>query len=244
MLLATLVAMQVALAPAAACIAPPDSPRSSAAVEACDAAPESVSTRAAAPRLDVPIRDNQRRDPPAALPVQAERTGPPPAPSSEWMIAAGAAKSVRLFQSSGNRSYAMQTVSWGRTLTGDLGPGALRGRFAWAAEVMPLFVQMTPERAYGAGVSPIVWRWNFAPRPRWSAFAELAMGGLFTSAAIPAGTNRANFTAHWGGGVRVGAARRRNLVLGYRFQHFSNGNQSRANPGVNSHVLLAGWSRR
>jgi hypothetical protein len=44
--------------------------------------------------------------------------------------------------------------------------------------------------------------------------------------------------------VRIHGSARHALVLGYRFQHISNGNQLRTNPGVNSHVLLAGWSVR
>jgi hypothetical protein len=49
---------------------------------------------------------------------------------------------------------------------------------------------------------------------------------------------------HWGGGVRWHTSSRDSVLLSYRFQHFSNGNQLSSNPGVNSHVLLAGWSRR
>jgi opacity protein-like surface antigen len=51
-------------------------------------------------------------------------------------------------------------------------------------------------------------------------------------------------TAHWGGGVRLRPRGRHALVLAYRFQHFSNGNQLGSNPGVNSHVVLVGWSYR
>lgn len=162
----------------------------------------------------------------------------------EWMAAAGVARSVRLFGSTGDRTYAMQTVSWGRELTPPLGPGVFRGCFAWAAEATPVLAQFSPSHLYGAGVAPIVWRWNFVPHRKWSAFAELSMGGLWTTDPIPEKTQSANFTAHWGGGVRIHASGGHSLVIGYRFQHFSNGNQLRSNPGVNSHVLLAGWSRR
>ncbi len=163
---------------------------------------------------------------------------------SEWMVSAGAASSVALFQSLGHRSYGVQTVSWGRTLTRPHGPGWLRGCFAWAAEATPLLVQFEPSRLYGMGLAPVVWRWNFLPLGRWSLYAELSAGGLWTSAAIPEGTQTANFTAHWGGGVRWHTSPRDSMVVSYRFQHFSNGNQLSTNPGVNSHVLLAGWSRR
>lgn len=178
------------------------------------------------------------------LPQEPPTAPAPPPVSSELVVGAGAAWSVNLFESASDRRYLVQTVSWGRELTRSLGPGMLRGRFVWAAEAMPVFAQLEPSRLYGFGIAPAVWRWNFEPHPRWSAFAELSMGGLWTSAPIPDGNARANFTAHWGGGVRLFASGRHALVFGYRFQHLSNGNALRSNPGVNSHVMLVGMSRR
>jgi opacity protein-like surface antigen len=67
---------------------------------------------------------------------------------------------------------------------------------------------------------------------------------MYTSEPIPEETGRANFTAHWGGGVRLAPRGGHALLLAYRFQHFSNGNQLGSNPGVNSHVFLVGWSHR
>jgi hypothetical protein len=66
---------------------------------------------------------------------------------------------------------------------------------------------------------------------------------MWSSEPIPEGTGRGNFTAHWGGGVRVRPRGAHALVIAYRFQHFSNGNQLGSNPGVNSHVVLVGWSK-
>ena len=175
----------------------------------------------------------------------AAASAPTPAQhSSEWMIAAGASTSVNLFESTAGRNYAVQTIGWARELTPDLAPGILRGRFAWGVEATPLFAQFHPSTIYGVGLAPVIWRWNFAPHTQWSAFAELSMGGLWSSAPIPDGTSRLNFTAHWGGGVRLWARGRNAVLLAYRFQHFSNGNQFGSNPGVNSHVFLAGWSHR
>jgi hypothetical protein len=163
---------------------------------------------------------------------------------SEFTISAGVARSVNLFQSTAGRSYAVETVSWGRELTREWGPGPLRGRFVWAVEVMPIFAQFSPASIYGMGVAPVVWRWNFMPQPRWSAFGELAMGGMWSSEPIPEKTSRGNFTAHWGAGVRVRPRGPHSVVVAYRFQHLSNGNQLGSNPGVNSHVVLVGWSHR
>lgn len=154
------------------------------------------------------------------------------------------AKSVNLFQSTGGRSYAVQTIGWGRELTREWGPGLLRGRFVWAVEAMPVFAQFSPSAIYGIGFAPVVWRWNFVPQPRWAPYAELAMGGMWSTDAIPEGTSRGNFTAHWGAGVRLRRRGGHALLLAYRFQHFSNGNQLGSNPGVNAHVVLAGWSYR
>ena len=164
--------------------------------------------------------------------------------ASEWTIATGIARSVNLFQSESGRSYAVQTIGWSKELTRELASGPIRGRFAWGVEATPLFAQFDPSTIYGIGFAPVVWRWNFPPKPRWSAFAELSMGGLWTTDPIPEKTGRANFSAHWGGGVRLRPRGGHAILLAYRFQHFSNGNQLGSNPGVNSHVFLAGWSHR
>jgi len=169
---------------------------------------------------------------------------PPVHHAAEWTVAAGYADSVGLFQSTAGRSYAVQTVSWSRQLTADRGPGIVRGSFAWGIEVTPVFAQLTPSHMYGVGLAPVVWRWNFKPHAKWSMFGELSMGGLWTSAPLPEDTGRLNFSAHWGGGVRLFPRGRNALLVGYRFQHFSNGNQFSDNPGVNSHVFIAGWSHR
>ncbi len=170
--------------------------------------------------------------------------GAPVARQSEWHVAAGVARSVGLFESTGGRAYAVQTISYSRELTRELKFIGIRGRFAWGVEATPIFAQFSPATIYGVGVAPVVWRWNFVPRENWSAFAELSMGGMWSTAPIPEKTSRVNFTAHWGGGVRRHWRARHALLFAYRFQHFSNGNQLGSNPGVNSHVFLAGWSHR
>ena len=162
--------------------------------------------------------------------------------TSEWMISGGPAWGVVIFHSAGGHRYALQTISWGRILTGPRGPGALRGRFEWAIEGVPLYGQYSPQNTYGFGITPLLWRWNFEPSGRLAPYSELGGGLLWTRDPVPARTTTSNFTAHAGAGVRIFIRPQEAIVLGYRFHHISNGNRLERNPGVNAHVLQFGWS--
>jgi len=162
--------------------------------------------------------------------------------SSEWMITVGPGFGDSLFHSVPGHRYLVPSVSWGRVLTRPVGPGALRGRFEWAFEVVPLFTQFNPRDTLGVGVTPLVWRWNFEPRGNLAPFAELAGGALWTRDPIPSETTTANFTAHAAYGVRYFLGSQHAVVASYRFHHISNGNRLERNPGVNAHVLQVGFS--
>jgi lipid A 3-O-deacylase len=192
-----------------------------------------------------------------AVPAAAQSTPNPPASaqssaldaetlltknSSEWMFTAGAARGAVIFHSEGGHRFAVQAISWGRVLTESHLPGLLRGRFAWAFEAMPVFRQYEPTRAFGFGLSPLVWRWNFQPRGRIAPYAELAGGGLWTTEPVPEDTATANFTAHAGGGARFFVRPHQALVLTYWFHHISNGNRLDRNPSINSHVVQVGFA--
>lgn len=161
---------------------------------------------------------------------------------TEWSASAAVARGIDLLQSNGGQRYAMPTLSWGRVLTDVRGPAFLRGRFEWAVEVTPFFVEWSSGRARGVGVAPLQWRWNLAPHGRVHPFAEVGGGALWTTAPIPAGTTGSNFMTHGGVGVRVLDGHGRGLVAGYRLHHISNGNRLRRNPGVNAHLLTVGYT--
>lgn len=160
----------------------------------------------------------------------------------EWMAGIGYATSVELAHSRGGLQYVLAPVSWARELTRDHGRGVLRGRLAWVIEITPFLIQTTPGRLEAFGGAPIGLRWNFAAQRRWSAFAEYSGGFLGSTAAIPDGAARFNFATHLGAGLRLPLHGRQAMVLSYRFQHVSNGNRLATNPGVNSHVVVMGWS--
>ena len=101
--------------------------------------------------------------------------------STELMITAGPAFGAEIFHSSGGYRYVLSSFSWGRVLTGPVGPGFLRGRFEWAVEAAPVIAQYAPYDTFGAGVSPLTWRWNFDPRGKLAPYVELAGGLLWTT---------------------------------------------------------------
>lgn len=162
--------------------------------------------------------------------------------ATEWMVTAGPAFGVVVFHSSPGHKYLLSSLSWGRVLSGPIGPGVLRGRFEWAVEAVPLFAQYGPNDTVGVGVTPLTWRWNFAPAERIAPFAELAGGLLWTRSPVPPQTTRGNFTAHVSYGVRYFFRPRHAFVASYGFHHISNGNRLERNPGVNAHVVQVGFS--
>lgn len=162
---------------------------------------------------------------------------------TEWSASASVARGIDVLQSDGGQRYAMPTFSWGRVLTDLRGPGLLRGRFQWAVEVTPVFVEWASGHARGVGVAPLQWRWNLAPRGRVHPFVEMGGGALWTTTPIPVGTTGSNFMTHGGVGLRFLSGRGHGLVAGYRLHHISNGNRLRRNPGVNAHMLTVGYTR-
>ncbi len=184
------------------------------------------------------LRSTAPPGPRSVTPPDARSGGTPAA--SEWTAGGALAWSIDVLQAQGGRRYALQTVSWGRDITSDIGTGLLRGRLMWAIEAAPVYGQWAPTSTYGVGLSPLVWRWRFVPRGGVRPFAELAFGGLFTRAGVPEGNEAANFLAHGAFGLRFLSRSRLSFVAAYRVQHISNGNQRVENPGVNAHVLWMG----
>lgn len=182
-----------------------------------------------------------------AINAAAHAQEPAPAPNvdvgtTEWMTTGGPALGVSLLHSAEGHRYFLQSLSWGRILSGPHGPGVLRGRFQWSIEVIPIFGQYDPQNTFGVGVTPLLWRWNFEPRGRVVHFAELAGGALWTRDPVPSETTTANFTAHASYGIRYFVKPGISFVVSYRLHHISNGNRLERNPGVNAHVMQFGIS--
>jgi hypothetical protein len=161
----------------------------------------------------------------------------------EWAFIGGGGRSLGRGERAG-REQALSAIQWGRVITREHAPGALKGQLEMLVEVTPLFVAFQAEQAEGAGFLPLILRWNLRERGRFHPFIELAGGVLATNREVPEGTTRLNFVSHAGAGVRVRIAERWRVMAGYRLQHLSNGATAARNPGFNSNVGYLGFAYR
>jgi hypothetical protein len=163
--------------------------------------------------------------------------------SSEWVVIGGVGSSVGGEQRA-DREQAFYSVEWGRLISSEHGPGVLRGRLEMVIEITPVFLAFQSDRAEGAGFSPLMFRWNLREHGPIHPFFEMAGGVVATNRDVPEGTARLNFSSHAGAGARVRVAERWGVVVGYRFQHLSNGGTARRNPGINSNIGYLGLAYR
>jgi hypothetical protein len=75
---------------------------------------------------------------------------------------------------------------------------------------------------------------------RVQVYGEAGTGPIWAEKAIPASTSRFNFSTQFGAGVVLLPRARFPLLLGYRFDHLSNGGYSPRNPGFNISTIVLG----
>jgi hypothetical protein len=135
----------------------------------------------------------------------------------------------------------------GRVLTGEHGPGWLRGDFEYDVQAMPLFLvfqdQGVPENGtivtrrqtvFGGAVTPVLWKWNFTRNRRVTPFATIEGSALFTAREVPAGdTSMVNFQSGLGSGVQFFRSAGHSVSLSGNFLHISNASLGNKNPSYN-----------
>ena len=170
--------------------------------------------------------------------------------------------------------FAMAGVHAGRILTDNIGPGLLHGNFEYAVEVFPYWQSFTPkfERVScvqpgavitcsapytvggtftGASITPIILRWNFARRGKFTPWFQGAGGVLWTNHKYPAyGDTTVNLTTNgpsgdasvWNftpqGGVGLHYFTRPNRSVDFSVMgiHISSASLGDRNPGVNASI--------
>ena len=157
-----------------------------------------------------------------------------------------------------NTSVANLGLRYGWILTDPHGPGFLRGSFEYAVDAVPAFLLFQPDGpititpngafpirggfAYGAGVNPVNFKWNFVSKGRWTPYLELSGGTLFSNVNVPPGTSKINFTS----GGAIGFSRQgdtHSTSFDIRYMHISNAGLTVPNPGINTIQLRVGFGR-
>jgi Lipid A 3-O-deacylase (PagL) len=132
---------------------------------------------------------------------------------------------------------------YGWILTEGHGPSILHGRFEYALDTTPIFWFFQPGgTALGAGLSPVVLKWNFDAGDRVVPYVEANAGFVFTSRDVPPGAWRGNFTSSGAIGAHF-LRERGNLSAEIRFMHISNANLTTYNPGINTIQVRIGLGR-
>ena len=100
-----------------------------------------------------------------------------------------------------------------------------------------------PTKSYGSGVSPVGFEIGFRSGRRVQPFTSTAGGFVYYNQRVlsPQGS-QFMYTIDFGTGVRLYSSPRNALILGYRYQHFSNANISVHNPGTDADTFYIGFS--
>ena len=99
-------------------------------------------------------------------------------------------------------------------------------------------------RAYGSGVSPVGFQWDFLPLHRAQPFFSGDGGFIYFDKRVlnPQGS-QFMYTIDYGAGVNIFHHKNQAITIGYRYQHLSNANISHHNPGTDANTFYVGISR-
>jgi lipid A 3-O-deacylase len=132
---------------------------------------------------------------------------------------------------------------YGWVITGPHWPGILRGRFEYAVDGVPVYEIFQPANtAYGIGFNPLVLKWNFERRGKFSPYLELSGGAIFSNHNIPTYTNDVNFTPSAAFGTHI-LGEKYNWSVDVRYLHISSAGLGFPNPGLNTVQVRLGVGR-
>ena len=98
---------------------------------------------------------------------------------------------------------------------------------------------------FGIGGNPLGIKLYLANESRARLFTGGSVGLMVFNRDMPiAGSRQMNFAVEYGGGVEINSLGGSAIVMGWRFQHMSNGYTSNLNPGLDVNVLYLGLMRR
>lgn len=99
-------------------------------------------------------------------------------------------------------------------------------------------------RAYGSGLSPVGFQWDFSPLRRFQPFLSGNGGAIyFDKPVLTPGGSQWMYTVDFGVGFNIFHRENQAVTIGYRYQHLSNANISAHNPGTDANTFYVGVSR-
>jgi len=107
----------------------------------------------------------------------------------------------------------------------------------------PVDLPGTKQKIYGVGVSPIGLQMNFRRGSVLQPYLNGTAGVIYFTDNVPvADSSNFNFTFGFGAGFEIWHLENQSIVLGYKYQHISNGYTAPQNPGVDSNLFYVGYA--
>lgn len=100
------------------------------------------------------------------------------------------------------------------------------------------------KRTYGSGISPVGFKASFFTQKRVQPFLSTDGGFIYFADRVlsPQGS-QFMYTIDYGTGLTIFHKERQSVTIGYRYQHLSNANISKHNPGTDTNVFYVAVSR-
>jgi len=157
-----------------------------------------------------------------------------------WSFLGGFSLPIDYKDSSSERKMGIFDVEVGRIITRRHGPGPLAGQFEYLLQGQATIVR-GPDHFGGFGFTPILLRWTFAGGKQIRPTAEVGSGLMYIKWPDPQPNQLAlNFYEQIGFGVRIGRPTKPGLVVGFKYQHISNGGRAKPSTGTDAYIVYGG----
>jgi hypothetical protein len=157
-----------------------------------------------------------------------------------WRFAGGGSLPIDYNDSSSERNIWIMALEVGRIMTRRVGPGPLAGQLQYVFQGQPTIVR-GPDHFGGMGFTPILLRWNFAGGKQIRPMFEAGAGLMYIYWPDPKPNQLAlNFYEQVGFGARIGRPSKTGLVVGFKYQHISNGGRAKPATGTDAYILYGG----
>lgn len=179
-----------------------------------------------------------------------------------WDLGIWTSGGTSIFGGTQDTSFFNVGVRVGKVITGTRGKGWYRGNLQVATDVIPLTLVFQPsvrfvppppgtpgpgtvvrerETVYGAGMNPLITKWNFSGTRKYKPYVELGGGMLITVADVPQFTYKFNFTPQFVVGTHYLTSRNRSISFDVKYLHVSNAGLAALNPGINTVQFAVGY---